>query len=229
MLCDLDDTFTKTTPYFHEKVRLCAEFVGTQTDQDVELVFNQIFAESTAAFATHFVNPDRWETIIPRVVTSPLLQKQCLGILSTLYTATPPLKEGAQEVFEVMRYLPKYDLLTAIITHANVDWTMIKAKKLGLSKIFTHIRTISEDGPKGPNQWAQEIAELGLQPQEVVIVGNSLRSDIQPGHQIGAGRLVWANDSANLSFYRQGELPEGTIVLDQIENLVPTLIRALTK
>ena len=57
-----------------------------------------------------------------------------------------------------------------------------KLHKSGLGHYFHHIEIMSE---KGPEDYQKLIKRLDIQPSELVMIGNSLKSDILPVLQIG--------------------------------------------
>lgn len=224
LLFDLDDTLIATTESFHDTIAICAEMIAFQTEKSITETTGKILAASEQAYATEYVNPHRWATVMETVLPQhPTLRQECLRILDTLYTFNPPLKPGADITLSVLRHLSGMDITTAIVTHANQAWTEIKVKKLRLDDYFSRICVISENGPKGPDEWLEQITGCGLTPRRAAIIGDSLKSDIIPADLIGAGLLVWINGGTTWDFYQRGKVPERTIVVPEIGNVVEAL------
>ncbi|MEY3372262.1 MAG: hypothetical protein RLZZ537_730, partial [Pseudomonadota bacterium] len=103
------------------------------------------------------------------------------------------LLEGiAEAVAEV-----SHDYQVVLITKGDLFHQESKVARSGLSSLFGRIEIVSE---KDPVTYQRVLSEFGLQPQQFLMVGNSLHSDIAPVLQIGGFAvhvpypLTWALD-----------------------------------
>jgi len=103
------------------------------------------------------------------------------------------LLDGVEEVLEALK--SKYRLVVA--TKGDLLDQERKLKKSGLSPYFHHIEIMSE---KDNANYLKLIKHLDIQPQELLMVGNSLKSDVMPvlsigGHAIHVPyHITWAHE-----------------------------------
>lgn len=88
------------------------------------------------------------------------------------------LLDGVEEVLETLK--DKYRLVVA--TKGDLLDQERKLKKSGLSHYFHHIEIMSE---KDDTNYRKLIKHLDILPQNLLMVGNSLKSDILPVLNIG--------------------------------------------
>lgn len=85
------------------------------------------------------------------------------------------------EIEKVLNYLkPKYKLIVA--TKGDLLDQERKLKKSSLVSFFHHIEIMSE---KGEEDYINLIKHLDIQPQEFLMIGNSLKSDVIPVINLG--------------------------------------------
>lgn len=103
------------------------------------------------------------------------------------------LLDGVEEVLEALK--SKYRLVVA--TKGDLLDQERKLKKSGLSPYFHHIEIMSE---KDNANYLKLIKHLDIQSQELLMVGNSLKSDVMPvlsigGHAIHVPyHITWAHE-----------------------------------
>jgi putative hydrolase of the HAD superfamily len=84
-----------------------------------------------------------------------------------------------------------------VLTKGDLLDQRSKIERSGLSHFFQHVEIVSD---KKPETYRQIVARYGLQPEEFVMIGNSLRSDILPALEIGAyaihipHQITWAHE-----------------------------------
>lgn len=84
-----------------------------------------------------------------------------------------------------------------LITKGDLFHQESKVARSGLSSLFGRIEIVSE---KDPVTYRRVLSEFGLQPQQFMMVGNSLSSDVAPVLQVGGFAvhvpypLTWALD-----------------------------------
>jgi putative hydrolase of the HAD superfamily len=85
-------------------------------------------------------------------------------------------------VEEALRELsPRYDLL--LITKGDLFDQESKLARSGLGDLFLGVEILSE---KNVNSYRGVLKRRGIKPEEFVMVGNSLRSDVLPVLELGA-------------------------------------------
>jgi putative hydrolase of the HAD superfamily len=75
------------------------------------------------------------------------------------------------------------DYALMVLTKGDLLDQESKIARSGLSRYFQHVEIVSE---KKPQTYRRILQRYGLQPQEFVMIGNSLPSDIFPVLEIGA-------------------------------------------
>ncbi|WP_295674613.1 HAD family hydrolase [uncultured Mucilaginibacter sp.] len=103
------------------------------------------------------------------------------------------LLDGVEEVLDALK--DKYRLVVA--TKGDLLDQERKLKKSGISHYFHHIEIMSE---KDDANYLKLIKHLDIQPNELMMVGNSLKSDILPVLNVGGHgvhvpyHITWAHE-----------------------------------
>ncbi|MBD1391808.1 HAD family hydrolase [Mucilaginibacter glaciei] len=103
------------------------------------------------------------------------------------------LLDGVEEVLEALK--GKYRLVVA--TKGDLLDQERKLKKSGLNHYFHHIEIMSE---KDDANYLKLIKHLDIQPGELMMIGNSLKSDVMPVLNIGGHavhvpyHITWAHE-----------------------------------
>ncbi len=106
------------------------------------------------------------------------------------------LLHGVEEVLEGLS--KKYRLILA--TKGDLLDQERKLEKSGLSKYFHHIEVLSD---KKATNYSKLLNHLGIEPQEFLMVGNSLKSDVLPLINIQANAIhvpfhtTWAHEEVS--------------------------------
>ena len=85
-----------------------------------------------------------------------------------------------------------------LITKGDLFHQEAKVKQCGLADLFRRIEIVSE---KDAATYARVLREFDLQPRQFVMIGNSLRSDIEPVLQLGGWgvhmpyHVTWAHEA----------------------------------
>ena len=107
--------------------------------------------------------------------------------------APNPLLTGVKEV--LAKLMGPYRLVVA--TKGDLLDQERKLERSGLSKYFHHIEIMSD---KKPKNYQKLVAHLDINPNEFLMVGNSVNSDILPVLEIGASTVhipfhtTWAHE-----------------------------------
>lgn len=96
---------------------------------------------------------------------------------------TTPLP-GVEETLEKLSRQRHYQLV--VFTKGELMDQENKLLRSGLEKYFSHIETVSR---KTQNEYRQLCENLGVAPEQTLMVGNSFRSDVVPALEAGAAAV----------------------------------------
>lgn len=223
ILYDLDDTLIYTSEIFKACMDEYITTVAIETGMDKNLVAKLLQEINDEEYLTKGVNPKRWDSVVERMaLLIPDWAEEILGnldILHKIYTIEPKLRPGVKKTLKTME---EAGIKQGLITHANVEWTNRKMDALNLWEHFNTVVIVGEDGHKGPENWKQGMDELGFLPEECLIIGDSLKGDVISGASLGA-RTMWLQNGSTWSVYKVGQVPETTVMLGGINELVTVL------
>jgi putative hydrolase of the HAD superfamily len=137
-----------------------------------------------------------------------------------LHHPVEPL-EGVRETVEALR--SRYRLM--VITKGDLFDQESKLARSGLADLFWRVEIVSE---KDEPTYRRILTDAGINADEFMMVGNSIKSDILPVVALGARavyvpyRLTWAHERADLN----GAPPERISTLDSLSGL-PSLLEVL--
>ena len=101
---------------------------------------------------------------------------------SLLHLPATPLPE----VEKTLQRLQAYPYRLVVFTKGELQDQENKLKRSGLAKYFSHVEITSD---KTEVEFQQLCEHLGILPHELLMVGNSLKSDIAPALTIGASAI----------------------------------------
>lgn len=107
------------------------------------------------------------------------------------------LIDGIEDVLKALR--KKYSL--AVATKGDLPEQMNKYRESGLQKYFHHIEVMEK---KSEEDYLAMAAKLDIRPQDMVMVGNSVKSDIAPVINIGGvaihvpHEVTWAHEMMDI-------------------------------
>lgn len=195
---DADDTLWVNEPYFRQTEEQFYNLLGsysTQHELERELLKTEIgnlplygygikgFIISMIETALNITNNNISASIIAQIID---LGKQMLN-------QPIELLDGVEEVLETLK--GKYKLVVA--TKGDLLDQERKLKKSGISHYFHHIEIMSE---KDDANYLKLIKHLDIQPGELMMIGNSLKSDILPVINTGGYavhvpyHITWAHE-----------------------------------
>lgn len=217
---DFDDTLIFSKEIFRKQMGevyqvLGQVLVGVAIKEEIEAINNE-------SYKTHFVNPNRWDTVLhqfkerhPEVADSMI--SDCREVLAKIYKTPPEVKPGA---FETLETLIAGNSRLGLVTHAYDEWTRFKLESTGLDKFFPkeRVHVCDMDKPKSHTEWQAAINFFGWSVDKVVVVGDSVRSDIIPAHKAGVRELYWIHEPDAWAV-QLGETPPGTIEISRITEL----------
>lgn len=223
ILFDLDDTLIHSSEIFLECKAEYVVKVAEETGLPVEDILNTLNKIDIEQFKVMGVNPLRWDATIAKLAQvfeehgEVFLEN--IEILKDIYKKLPRMRTGA---IATLTALNGAGVKLGLVTHANTQWTYRKMDLLGLWNFFETVVIVNENGHKGVEDWNLAMENLGLLPKECLIIGDSLRGDVIPGDSLEA-RTIWLSNGSDWSVYKSGSLPERTVVLGEIQELLPAL------
>jgi putative hydrolase of the HAD superfamily len=119
--------------------------------------------------------------------------KQIMDLGKQMLNQPIELLDGVEEVLEALK--GKYRLVVA--TKGDLLDQERKLRKSGLNPYFHHIEIMSE---KDDANYLKLLKHLDIQPSELLMVGNSLKSDILPVLNVGGYavhvpyHITWAHE-----------------------------------
>ena len=147
--------------------------------------------------------------------------KQIIDLGKELLESPIVLFEGAENTLKKLS--KKYKII--VTTKGDLLEQENKVYRSGLMKYLRHIELMSE---KNKTSYARLIKELNIKPQEFLMVGNSIKSDILPVLTIGANAVFIP--SKFTWFYEDGDaskIPTKNFMkLNEISELLKVLLNA---
>jgi len=200
---DADDTLWVNETYFREaEAAFCSILAPYETANkiDQELFKNEIdnlplYGYGIKAFMLSMV-----ETAIDlsnKNISNEAL-KDILEIGKNMLNKPVELLDGVETVLETLS--KKYRLILA--TKGDLLDQERKLEKSKLSKYFHHIEVLSD---KQPANYSKLLQHLDIKPEEFLMIGNSLKSDILPLVNINAHAIhvpfhtTWAHEQVKAS------------------------------
>ncbi len=228
VLVDFDDTLVDTAPRFQRARReLFDLLIGLGFDE--ELVRRTHHDEIDPIMRTRFgLGPQRLqhafrETYVhlcgnAQRTADETVATHCEAIGRTV-AGTPPLLAGALEALRTLAHA----LPTVLYTQSgNVDYQLGCIAECGVLDVVQHERVRITDR-KTTEQFRAVLAEFGVSdPRNVWMIGNSMRSDINPALEVGANAIFvdvdepWefdVVDPLHTDFHRVRTFPEAVDLL----------------
>lgn len=183
---DADDTLWDNETYFLEVERAMCDILSpygdSQTVSDslfkVEMANMEDYGYGAMAFTLSLVeNAVKVSNgAIPAADIARIIE---LGRTLLRLKATP--LEGVEETLRQLKASGRYKLV--VFTKGELLTQENKLKRSGLQKYFDDVVIVSD---KQEQQYTDLCKQLCIQPAELLMVGNSLKSDVLPALNIGA-------------------------------------------
>lgn len=196
---DADDTLWVNEPYFQEVeqqfCKIMKQYLSeVETSKELfktEMQNLEIYGFGAKGFILAIIETAL--RVTEGKITSPEISR-ILDIGKTLLTMPIQLLNGVEKVLQQLQ--GKYKLILA--TKGDLLDQERKLQKSGLIGYFHHIEIMSD---KHENNYRKLLAHLDIQPEEFLMVGNSVKSDILPVVNIGAKAIhipfevTWQHES----------------------------------
>lgn len=196
VLVDFDDTLVETAPAFHAArealfVRLEGEGFPKEEAQDIH--FNEVDPE---LLAQHGMGPFRMEPSFREtylrlcrtrgVEPDPELAEECAA-LGRDFLGRPRVMDGS---LEALRALTEAFPTAVFSQAAQADYQMGRVTDAGVTDIVGADRVLITER-KTPGSFQDALRHFGIrEPGLATMVGNSLRSDINPALTVGAEAVL---------------------------------------
>lgn len=147
--------------------------------------------------------------------------RKLIELSKTMLTAEVLLYQQTEDV--VAQLAEEYNLM--VITKGDLLHQRNKVLRSGLGDYFGYVEVVSH---KRPQDYAEVLKRYDVAPEQFLMVGNSMRSDILPVAELGGWAIhvpsekVWAHEVAELPEHLRERVFEAESLLD-----VPVLIKEL--
>lgn len=201
---DADDTLWENESYYREAERRFRRLVAPYAPQmDDEALQAALFRVESAnmpllGYGVKAFTLSMMESALAlsggRLTASDMAEILAIGRSVMHIPATP--FPGVVSTLEKLRAKGAYRLI--LITKGELLGQTNKLKRSGLEPFFERVEVLAD---KTPEAYARILRDLDTAPQDFVMVGNSLKSDIRPALDLGGwglhltGREVWQYDA----------------------------------
>lgn len=195
---DADDTLWVNEPYFQEtEKKFCAlleDYLPAHTVAK-ELFKTEIENLALYGYGVKGFMLSMVETALRvsnKTVNMDIIEK-AIQYGKDLLAKPIEMLEGVEEVLAALK--PKYRLVVA--TKGDLLDQERKLKKSGIEHYFHHIEIMSE---KQESDYTKLIKHLDIKPEEFLMIGNSLKSDVLPVLAVGGNAVhipyhtTWAHE-----------------------------------
>jgi putative hydrolase of the HAD superfamily len=195
---DADDTLWVNEPYFRQtEERFCELLSDYLSRHDLERELLRIEIENLGLYGYGIKGFILSMIEAAMKITNDTLTidvvKQIMDLGKQMLNQPIELLDGVEEVLEALK--GKYRLVVA--TKGDLLDQERKLRKSGLNPCFHHIEIMSE---KDDANYLKLLKHLDIQPSELLMVGNSLKSDILPVLNVGGYavhvpyHITWAHE-----------------------------------
>ena len=200
---DADDTLWVNETYFREAEQQFAKLLSAyetanKIDQELfktEIKNLSIYGYGVKGFILSMVE---CALEISNYNLNPKLLNDILNIGKEMLEKPIELLDDVEKVLKVLH--GKYKLIVA--TKGDLLDQERKLEKSGLLQYFHHIEVMSD---KTEVDYQKLISHLDIEPNQLLMIGNSLRSDVLPLVNIGASAIhipfhtTWAHEEVNVN------------------------------
>lgn len=224
VLWDLDGTSLKTGEVFTKAMDKYVDFVTSKIPSiDPQELKSNLEHLDREAYKAYAVSSKRYSTVVDDVLKiygteSAQIFNEGLPIFMEIYKTIPEPYPYAIETMEEFRNATSN---MALVTHAEEEWSNIKIDGLNIRRLFDYINIVDATKHKGPDAWQKALDFFDIDPQSALVIGDSLSGDINAADKIGVKHKIYI--PSTWVVYSTGDIPEGTITVNQIDNIVDTL------
>jgi putative hydrolase of the HAD superfamily len=226
---DADDTLWKNEEYYREGRLRFQEILsryGAALDDSVEV--DRVESENieyygygVMSFVLSLIEMGIRET---RGALKAKDVQELLDLGKEMLSKKIQLMQGTKQVLDELQ--GQAQLL--LITKGDLNHQLKKVKESGLKDYFQVVKVVNE---KSPETYSEILKEYQISPDQFVMVGNSIRSDVKPVLAIGgfavhlAGHLSWSHEDDQLEEEYQNRF-RSVSGLSDVPGALESLIRA---
>lgn len=182
---DADDTLWSNEPFFQEVERRYTELLkpyGTPKEISSELFQTEMRNLKDLGYGAKAFTISMIETAlrISRHTISADDTHRIIDLGKSLLQMPIELLPGVKETLEALKEKGNYKLVVA--TKGDLLDQENKLERSGLASYFDHVEVMSD---KTEKEYTRLLNRLQIAPEEFAMVGNSLKSDIQPVLSLG--------------------------------------------
>ena len=220
---DADDTLWVSETHFHnmEKnfIKLMSPYMKPEDVHDklfkIEMQNIDIFGYGAKGFTLSMI-----EAAV-KISNGKIQNSEILDIINmckSLLTFPIEILPGVKKVLEAL----KTDYKLIVTTKGDLLDQEKKLERSKLASYFHHIEIVSE---KHEENYIKLIKHLNIDPNEFLMIGNSLKSDILPVLNVGGNavhvpfHITWEHEKVNDYQFKN----KNYIKLDNIEDIIPIL------
>ena len=227
VIFDMDDTLLDTSPIFEAAVlKFCLKLaeLGVPMDETrarlsridmgriEELGFGKArWPESIGLTYRELAEDRSWEYDHD-------MERACAAIGWETYDVYPEVKPGALEALETLR--PHVRLVLA--TKGDVDLQSGRLQRSGLREHFDHVYILAQ---KTPAEFRKILSEQNFEPARAFMVGDGVRSDINPALELGMHAVQMLGQS--WEHERVEPLHGDFHALERLEDVPPLIFRTM--
>lgn len=197
---DADDTLWENAVLFREAQQLfCSWMQPYATPEESNALLEKIEIKNLPWFGygvmAYMLSMMEAATTLSQGKVSGTITAGLIAHCKRMLDAPVRLYPGVAEVLPLLK--EQYRLI--VVTKGDLLDQERKLKRSGLLPLFHHIEIVSD---KQTENYKRLLAQLDLEPESFMMVGNSLRSDIHPVLELGGNavhipqREVWAHENA---------------------------------
>ena len=189
LLCDADDTLWENNIYFEQAIDEFVAFVGHPTLSPAEVRAELDAVEErnirlngygTANFARNLV--ECFGRLRDRSA-SECERRRLVAMTDRIRHSPMRLVPGVRETLEAL--VERYWL--GLVTKGQIDEQRDKVRRSGLEHLFDYVKYTRE---KDAECYRAVIRDIGADPSETWMIGNSPKSDINPALETGLGAVL---------------------------------------
>jgi putative hydrolase of the HAD superfamily len=221
---DADDTLWVNETYFREAEQQFAKLLSKyETENKIDQELFKVEIQNLACYGYgvkgFMLSMVECALTLSNYMVSQKTIEQILNIGKEMLEKPIDLLDGVEEVLKSL--YGKYKLIVA--TKGDLLDQERKLDKSGLLKYFHHIEVMSE---KKATDYQKLVKHLDIPAHELLMIGNSLKSDVLPLLEIGASAIhvpfhtTWAHEEVS----QQDSLNSQYKTLSSIKEVLPLLV-----
>ena len=203
VLIDGDDTLWENNIYFEEAINGFVTFLAhsTLSTEEIRQVLDE--AERQAGYGSaNFARSLEYtyRHLVEREVTP--------EDVARVHQFATEIRQHPMEIMpgvpETLAYLaPRHDLV--LVTKGDFDEQRFKIEASGLEHHFQQTIVVAE---KDPDTYREVLDDLGFEPSQAWMVGNSPRSDINPALEVGMNAVLVPHPHTWRLEHQEVQLPD---------------------